>query len=300
MHRLTETILSYALSRPKREEFLHIFLNQGFQVHKYLSPKRLRQLFVKIQHEEFFRSVCWEGALGRSLLSKIGKNFIEVDLNWLIETTTGLRDFVDPEELSMNTALGMYIQAICGSGHGCAGPVPVTPRAARTTILSVQSVDWKYKKAVDIAAEAENRTFLAHPCCQKWLTNQFLGRISVRDITWGVLSVPLWLKIILCAFTVLPMYLWVRFKSDPHQMDYGDVRSKNISEDRKHRHQAHRHQLHQVKWQELTEDCEGKLGHIEAELNEEPEERAEFEKQVEELRQEEAGKARLEERKREP
>ncbi|KAG0427090.1 hypothetical protein HPB47_025763 [Ixodes persulcatus] len=47
-------------------------------------------------------------------------------------------------------------------------------------------------------------------------------------------------------------------------------------------------------------DCEGKLGHIEAELNEEPEERAEFEKQVEELRQEEAWKAGLEERKREP
>ncbi|KAG0427099.1 hypothetical protein HPB47_025773 [Ixodes persulcatus] len=77
------------------------------------------------------------------------------------------------------------------------------------------------------------------------------------------------------------------------------VRSKNISEDRKHQQQVHRHQLHQVKWQELTEDCEGKLGHIEAELNEEPEERAEFEKQVEELRQEEAGKAGLEERKRE-
>ncbi|KAM7305890.1 transient receptor potential cation channel subfamily M member 3-like [Ixodes scapularis] len=280
----------YALLRPKREEFLHIFLNQGFQVHKYLSPKRLRQLFVKIQHEEFFRSVCWEGALGRSLLSKIGKNFIEVDLNWLIETTTGLRDFVDPEELSMNTALGMYIQDAASAERkalvmlslwaafsnrrktaevlwrNCDQPVHLallismtyekltlyvyegtikqelldTSRqfAALATgvldlcyrdstcraydILSVQSVDWKHKTAVDIAAEAENRTFLAHPCCQKWLTNQFLGRISVRDITWGVLSVPLWLKIILCAFTVLPMYLWVRFKSDPHQMDYGD------------------------------------------------------------------------------
>ncbi|KAK8779754.1 hypothetical protein V5799_018905, partial [Amblyomma americanum] len=57
----------YALLRPKREEFLHIFLNRGFQIHKYLAPKRLRQLFAKIQHEEFFRSVCWEGALGHSL-----------------------------------------------------------------------------------------------------------------------------------------------------------------------------------------------------------------------------------------
>ncbi|KAH6925745.1 hypothetical protein HPB50_009421 [Hyalomma asiaticum] len=104
-------------------------------------------------------------------------------------------------------------------------------------ILSVKTVDWKYKTAVDIAAEAKNRKFLAHPCCQKWLTNQFLGRISVRDITWGFFSVPLWLKVIICAFTILPMYIWVRVKSDPHQMEYGedeecdeDYSSKKLTE----------------------------------------------------------------------
>ncbi|KAH7986805.1 hypothetical protein HPB49_026656 [Dermacentor silvarum] len=100
----------YALLKPKREEFLHIFLNRGFLIHKYLDPKRLRQLFAKIQHEEFFRTVCWEGALGHSLLSKIGRNFIEMDLNWLIETTTGLRDFLNQEELSANSAVGTYVK----------------------------------------------------------------------------------------------------------------------------------------------------------------------------------------------
>ncbi|KAL3188839.1 hypothetical protein MRX96_002999 [Rhipicephalus microplus] len=89
-------------------------------------------------------------------------------------------------------------------------------------ILSVQTADWKYKTAVDIAAEASNRKFLSHPCCQMWLTNHFLGRISIRDIAWGFFGVPLGLKVILCAFTFFPMYLWVRFKSDPHQREYGE------------------------------------------------------------------------------
>ncbi|KAH9369533.1 hypothetical protein HPB48_019676 [Haemaphysalis longicornis] len=280
----------YALLKPKREEFLHIFLNRGFQIHKYLTPKRLRQLFTKIQHEDFFRSVCWEGALGHTALSKIGKKFIEVDLNWLIETMTGLRDFVDKDELLMNTVMGMYVQDAAAAERKALvilslwaaltnrrktaevlwknsdQPVHlallismtyeklttyvtegttkqellVTSRqfAAMATgvfnlcyldstcraydILSVHSMDWKYKTAVDIAAEARNRTFLAHPCCQKWLTNHFFGRISVREITWGFFSVPLGLKVALCAFTVLPMYIWVRFKSDPDRMEYGD------------------------------------------------------------------------------
>lgn len=62
-------------------------------------------------------------------------------------------------------------------------------------ILSVQSKDWKYKTAVDIAAKGGNRKFISHPCCQKWLTNEFFGRISVRDINWGFFGVPLWLKV---------------------------------------------------------------------------------------------------------
>ncbi|KAH7953027.1 hypothetical protein HPB49_003670 [Dermacentor silvarum] len=252
----------YALLKPKREEFLHIFLNRGFLIHKYLDPKRLRQLFAKIQHEEFFRTVCWEGALGHSLLSKIGRNFIEMDLNWLIETTTGLRDFLNQEELSANSAVGTYVKDAASAERkalvilslwavftnrrktaevlwkNCDQPIHLALLVSMTyerltvyvsegtikqelldtskqfaamasgvlnlcylesrcrayDILSVQTADWKYKTAVDIAAEASNRQFLSHPCCQKWLTNHFLGCISVRDIPWGFFSVPLGLK----------------------------------------------------------------------------------------------------------
>nr|XP_050041184.2 transient receptor potential cation channel subfamily M member-like 2 [Dermacentor andersoni] len=280
----------YALLKPKREEFLHIFLNRGFLIHKYLDPKRLRQLFAKIQHEEFFRTVCWEGALGHSLLSKIGRNFIETDLNWLIETTTSLRDFLNQEELSANSAVGTYVKDAASAERkalvilslwavftnrrktaevlwkNCDQPIHLALLVSMTyekltayvsegtikqelldtskqfaamasgvlnlcylesrcrayDILSVQTADWKYKTAVDIAAEASNRQFLSHPCCQKWLTNHFLGRISVRDSQWGFFSVPLSLKVILCAFTFFPMYIWVRFKSDPHQREYGE------------------------------------------------------------------------------
>ncbi|KAH9369526.1 hypothetical protein HPB48_019683 [Haemaphysalis longicornis] len=108
----------YALLRPKREEFLHIFLNRGFQIHKQFATM-----------------------------------------------ATGVLNLC-------------YLDSTC------------------------------------------NRKFISHPCCQKWLTNEFFGRISIRDITWGFFGVPLWLKVTLCAFTVFPMYIWVRFKNDPHQMEY--------------------------------------------------------------------------------
>lgn len=53
-----------AILRPNRERFVDLFLNQGFQVHKYLTPRRLIVLFKKVRHHEFFQTVCWEGALG--------------------------------------------------------------------------------------------------------------------------------------------------------------------------------------------------------------------------------------------
>lgn len=79
-------------------------------------------------------------------------------------------------------------------------------------VLSEASPDWNYKTAVDIAANAHLRAFLAHPCCQKWLTNTFLGSIRIRELSWGFFTIPPSLKILLCAFLIFPMYIWVRFK----------------------------------------------------------------------------------------
>lgn len=87
-------------------------------------------------------------------------------------------------------------------------------------ILSEESSDWNEKTAVELAAQGKNMMFLAHPCCQKWITNLFMGRITVRDMCWGICTFPQFVKIQLCAFFILPMYLFIRFKDDPHQMEY--------------------------------------------------------------------------------
>lgn len=280
--RIDKVIFDEALLRPNREEFVDLFLNQSFKVHKYLTPRRLKMIFQKAKKKEFFQSVCWEGVLGHGMETKLGKYFVEKDLNWLIEHLTGIPNFVNAQELSLN-AMGMYASDPAAAERKALTilimwsvftnrpklckllwkhsdqPVHVAlvvsmiydqlssyvhemgmksemmnlskqfadmatavldasfndASCRAYDILSEESADWSYKTAVDIAADAKNRTFLSHPCCQKWLTSMFSGKISIRDVTWGVITLPQWLKIILCAFLIFPMYIWIRFKSGP-------------------------------------------------------------------------------------
>lgn len=81
-------------------------------------------------------------------------------------------------------------------------------------VLREANKDWNYMTAVDIAASAQLKKFLAHPCCQKWLTSTFQGKIRIREITWGVFTIPVPIKILLCSLLIFPMYVWVRFKND--------------------------------------------------------------------------------------
>ncbi|GFT93203.1 transient receptor potential cation channel subfamily M member 6, partial [Nephila pilipes] len=66
--KVDKSIFEQAITRTNREDFVDLFLRQGFQIHKYLTPKRLKCLFIKAKRQEFFRSVCWEGALGHGLV----------------------------------------------------------------------------------------------------------------------------------------------------------------------------------------------------------------------------------------
>lgn len=87
-------------------------------------------------------------------------------------------------------------------------------------VLNQSINDWNYKTAVDIAANAQLRQFLAHPCCQKFLTNTFLGNIRLREINWGFVTIPPSVKMILCAFLIFPLFLWVRFKTNDSEVNY--------------------------------------------------------------------------------
>nr|XP_046916059.1 transient receptor potential cation channel subfamily M member 2-like [Dermatophagoides farinae] len=84
-------------------------------------------------------------------------------------------------------------------------------------LLDQKNSDWDQQTAVDIAANGSHRAFIAHPCCQKWLTNTFNGRIRVRELSWGFLTIPPVIKIIVSAFFILPMYIWIRFLDTNHK-----------------------------------------------------------------------------------
>ncbi|KAG8179377.1 hypothetical protein JTE90_012073 [Oedothorax gibbosus] len=301
--KVDKMIFEQALTRTNREDFVDLFLRQGFQVHKYLTPRRLRLLFLKARRQEFFRSVCWEGALGHGMIIRIGKNFIESDLNFLIDTCTGMPDFINTQEMSVN-AMGMYLsdpssaerKALCilimwavftnkpkiakvlwqhsdqpihialivsmiyeklqdyVNDANLKQDLQVLSRefsematsildasysdssCRAYDVLSEETADWSYKTAVDIAAMAKNRTFLSHPCCQKWLSNLFLGNIRIRDVTWGVVSFPQWFKVVLCAFLVFPMYIWIRFKTESmHSWDLNVASDGDSDEERDER-----------------------------------------------------------------
>ncbi|GAB6027917.1 hypothetical protein CHUAL_002132 [Chamberlinius hualienensis] len=86
-------------------------------------------------------------------------------------------------------------------------------------ILSKEVSDYDYKTAVEMAATARLRHFLAHSCCQKWLETQFLGEIRIRPRPAIYFKFPTWLKITLSAFLVFPVDTWIFFKTKKSSYD---------------------------------------------------------------------------------
>jgi hypothetical protein len=66
---------------------------------------------------------------------------------------------------------------------------------------------------IELAYNSDNKDFIAHPCCQKWLTKKLYGGLDVRELNFGFIRVPTWLKILLSAFLIIPMYWWIVFPS---------------------------------------------------------------------------------------
>lgn len=293
--RLQKDLFYTALLRSDREEFVDLFLLHGFRVHTFVTPKRLLRLFKHIYSQEFFHTVCWEGVLGHSLMSKPSKYFIDTDLNWLIEICTGLDNYVNSDHLYYNV-MSMYVHNQASAERKalvilCLWAVFANRSKLLKTlwkhsdqpihlaliismaferlswhvgdsslkndlkvqsklfadmaigvldlcyseatcrafdVLSEEGPDWNYKTAVDIAANARTRTFLAHPCCQKWLTNTFLGEIRIRELSWGFLTVPAFMKVLLSAFFIFPMFIWVRFKPKIVQTDSNRNRDDEV------------------------------------------------------------------------
>ncbi|GAB6022353.1 hypothetical protein CHUAL_006473 [Chamberlinius hualienensis] len=278
--KIEKKVFEQALMRQDREAFVDLFLNQGFQIHKYLNEKHLARLYEKSENPEFFRNVCLEGALGYSFSLKLDKQFLKRDLNWLIKYFTKLKNFVDAQDLTSN-AMGAYAcdipvaeriahralilwsvlfnrpklakmlwkrsdhpihmallisllyrkiveyvkekhlikeledrsKEFADMAVGVLDASFQTSNCRAFDILSDEIADWNYKTAVELAAIARNRKFIAHPCCQKWLTYLYMGDIRIRELKFGLFTVSPWIKVVTSAIFIIPMYFWIHFRT---------------------------------------------------------------------------------------
>ncbi|CAF1949212.1 unnamed protein product [Rotaria magnacalcarata] len=78
-------------------------------------------------------------------------------------------------------------------------------------MLDEKHGDWSHMATVELAYNADNKEFMAHAACQKWVTRQFYGEITPREISWGLFKCPDYLKIICCAIFIFPMWFWINF-----------------------------------------------------------------------------------------
>ncbi|XP_076467609.1 transient receptor potential cation channel subfamily M member-like 2 [Babylonia areolata] len=80
-------------------------------------------------------------------------------------------------------------------------------------VLSKELEDFNNRNVVELAKLGENKYFIAHTCCQKWLTERWYGNMTIRELDWGgQFKLPEWLKIYLSVFFLFPMFIWITFQ----------------------------------------------------------------------------------------
>ena len=104
-----------ALLIKNREEFIEIFLDQGFQIHRFLNHIKMFHLFEKCEDREFFLTVSIEKGIGIKLNEEIfdqmrfqPPDFFRKYINPLVKKLSDIDEFFQILEMSLN-ALKLYI-----------------------------------------------------------------------------------------------------------------------------------------------------------------------------------------------
>lgn len=66
---IKQSMFECALLRSDREDFIELFLDQGFYLHRFLSRENIRTLFTKAENREFFVTIILQGILGHFTVS---------------------------------------------------------------------------------------------------------------------------------------------------------------------------------------------------------------------------------------
>ncbi len=66
---------------------------------------------------------------------------------------------------------------------------------------------------VELAYNAENKEFMAHAACQKWVTRQFYGEITPRELSWGLFKCPDYLKVSeeILELIIIIYFVWIDY-----------------------------------------------------------------------------------------
>lgn len=62
-------------------------------------------------------------------------------------------------------------------------------------VLNRKNADLNNLTVIELAYNSDNKEFLAHPCCQKWITKKFYGSIEIRELSYGLFELPIWIKV---------------------------------------------------------------------------------------------------------
>ncbi|XP_078686292.1 transient receptor potential cation channel subfamily M member-like 2 [Branchiostoma floridae x Branchiostoma belcheri] len=279
--KIPSRLFEKALLKKDREEFVELFLSQGFDPANFMTRHRYRRLFEKAEDREFIKGVF--GAMGYNLpdfgvlpekflmtLKKVICRLAEVDvyffchespnkqrpslekaaimcfsfqkktkvmmdlLLWAILVNKQRLVRVIWEQSEDPIPLALYIRRVYMSltkyvedatlrremhalvteyedlavGVLDMGYKESTKKA--TDILNEMVPDWKVKTAIEVAYDSKCKKFIAHPCCQKWVKRKYMGGISVKKRMANIF--PSWLKILLSAFLIFPMFLFIDFR----------------------------------------------------------------------------------------
>ena len=56
--------------------------------------------------------------------------------------------------------------------------------------------------------QTNNREFISHECCQRWVLRLFYSNLKIGQLVNGV-ALPRWLKILLSGIFVIPIWYWI-------------------------------------------------------------------------------------------
>jgi hypothetical protein len=96
-----------AICSHNREEFVQLFLDQGFSIHRFLGRNNIRDLFTKTEENEFFVTVIIQSIMGYST-TEMPENFLPDGLNNVLKHLTSIDNMVNILEIYMNQ-LGFYV-----------------------------------------------------------------------------------------------------------------------------------------------------------------------------------------------